>query len=131
MISNSVILDLFSGLISDLGYSITYNDIEADKTDTIGLYIRDTGGNIKTLDVDNVGISVIDLTLRVHGNTIAGSIQKCENDLVTILNRLVFYNKEYDGFKILGSSLRGRGKMLGKTSKNIPVFNISFLIQFE
>lgn len=130
MIDNSTLLDTIADMLVDMGYKQTYNDIEADKTMVMGLYLREAGNPIGTLNDPNK-LQRVDMSIRLHGNTTDGSIKKCEQDLIVITKRLTLCNKEFNGFKILGSSLRGRGRMLGKTSKNIPVFNISFLITFN
>lgn len=130
MVSNTVILDTYSSFIEDLGYKISYNDIDSTDKNVIGLYLREAGNPIGTLDDSNT-IYRIDLSIRLHGDKVKGSQEKCENDLVEIVKRFVFFNRKFTGINILGSSLRGRGVMIGKTSNNIPVYNISFLIQFN
>lgn len=130
MVDNTVILDTVADLLLNLGYKQTYNDVEIDKTNIMGLYLREAGNPIGTLSDQNK-IQRVDLNIRLHGDITTGSIKKCEQDLIKITKLLTICNREYTGFKILSSSLRGRGRMLGKTSKNIPVFNISFLITFN
>ena len=130
MVDNATLINEIASIINDMNYRQTYNDIEADETLVMGIYTREAGNPIGTMSDPNK-IQRIDLTIRLHGDTSYGSIQKCEKDLIKITQKLTMCNKEFNGFKILGSSLRGRGIMIGRTSKKIPVFNISFLITFN
>lgn len=127
MVDNTVILDIIAGLVDDLGYSITYDDIDSSSKNVMGIYLREAGNPIGSLDNANK-VQRVDLSIRLHGDVVDGSQVKCSQDLITIAERLVMYNKVFNGVNILGCSLRGRGTMIGKTSKKIPVYNISFLI---
>ena len=130
MVSNDMLLDAFAGLIDDLGYKITYNDIDGQTSNVMGIYLREAGNPIGTLG-DTNRIHRVDMTIRLHGDTTAGSQEKCERDLITITERLTMSNCKLANINILGSSLRGRGSFLSKTTKGIPVYNISFLITFN
>ena len=129
MVSNSEILDVYADLISDLGFKITYNDINGTMSNVVGLYIREAGSPLKGLSGD-FKMYQVDISLRIHGDTKDGSQRHCEEILETIRQRLEFSNRDYENFSILGSSLRARGVMIGKTTSKIPVYNIAFLVKF-
>lgn len=129
MVDNIIIKEVFADIISDMGYKISYDDINGSAKNVIGIYLRTAGDPLKGLG--KYLYERVDITIRLHGDTESGSQKRCEEDLAEIAKRLTFYNRRFTGINILGSSLRGRGVMLGKTKEGIPVYNISFLVQFN
>lgn len=128
MVSNDTLLNNFADRISDLGFSITFDDITAEQINMIGMYLTSVGSPRGTLN-DSNKLRYLDLTLRIHGNTEAGNIKHCQDEVLNIITKRLTTRKVIvkDG-EILGSSLRQPGKRFGTTSKKIPVFEISFLI---
>lgn len=128
MVSNDTLLNTFADKISDLGFSIKFDDITAEQTNTIGMYLTSVGDPRGTLD-DSNKLRYLDLTLRVHGSTDSDSVKNCQDVVLnTITKRLTTRKIIVTGGEILGSSLRQPGKRFGTTSNKIPVFEISFLI---
>lgn len=113
--------------LSSLGYKITIQDIDKNEKNAIGVYIKPVGNP----ELDIRGQSRIvryDLSIRLHTDITQGSIEKGFRDLKTIESLLVTSNLDIDNLRILGITMRSAGELLGKTTNNIPVFNIAFLI---
>lgn len=118
-----------ASLLDNMGYDITGNDINSDECNIIGMYLRDAGGPISTLSDSNRAMRK-DLTLRLHGDIELGSIKKCNEDCISIINKLTVHNKNVGDIYILGCKLRSFDGNIGRTTKGIPVFNISFLLHY-
>lgn len=129
-VDNRALKEKLSSLINDLDYSITYDDIDANSINTLGLYLRAAGNSIGSIG-DSPDVHVLDITLRLHGSTEEGSNAKCERDIRKLVNRLTMYNKRLDNVYVVSCVQRGREYKLGVTSKGIPVYNASLLIKFN
>lgn len=120
IIKNIIIDYINSGNIS--GYNITFMDIDNDKQNVIGLYLRTFGEPLVIRNV--IKSTYYDLTLRIHGNLT--DMKKLSDDVAYIANNMLVSNIRKDNINISGIKIRSIPEFLGKTSKDIPVFNIAF-----
>ena len=124
---NDKILNILSSMIENycVGYKITYEDIDSDKEKTIGLYLRTYGE--PTIIMGKVISYEVDFTIRLHGRI--GGTTEISNIASEISNNIITSNSNIDGVTLYSIRPRVTPQSMGKTSKNIPVYTVSFVIK--
>ena len=134
MINRQRVLDsklesAIESLISDLGYNITQDDIDAGATNVIGLYLTD-----KVPENASAGDSAdgyyASITIRLHGKDEIGDRAIRDGHKAIIEGRLELSNTWLNNINIRSSVLRS-SKYMGKNTKSIPVYNIAFTINYN
>ncbi len=129
MVNHDKLLNAIKELISDMGYTIVLHDINRDKQNTIGLYLRQFGSNIGNLENSN-DIQVIELVVRLHTENTTGGNKKGFEDIANIADRICICNTTINGVRIIGSKILNNMEKLGETTNGIPVFGVSFVLNY-
>lgn len=133
MINRQKVLDselesAIEGLINDLGYDITHDDIDAGATNVIGIYLTDKVPENASVgdDADGYYASV---TIRLHGKDEIGDRVIRDQHKAIIESRLEMSNTWLNNINIRSSVLRS-SRYMGKNTKSIPIYNIAFTINY-
>lgn len=124
---NDKILNILSSMIENYcaGYKITYEDINYDEEKVVGLYIRTYGE--PTIIMGNVISYDVDFTIRLHGKI--GGTTEISNMASEISNNIIASNSNIDGVTVYSIRPRTTPQSMGKTSKNIPIYTVSFVVK--